>query len=272
MEKVFSYLDYREFLKARFARLKKTARITHRSLAKKAGFSSPNFFKLVIEGQRNLSEKSIEKIAKAMELEPGESEFFAQLVRFNQAKRVEEKEAIYEQLKLLKRDLPLRRIEHSQYDYFGQWYAVAIRELVALQDFREDPDWIAAKLGHRVTSAQARRALRLLERLGLICRDSKGRLMTQQPPLSTGNEVASLAAYRFHRHMIDQAKRALSETPASRRDISSITLAVSEKGCERIKQKIRQFRKEILAMAEDGNDAEEVYQMNIQFFNLTELT
>lgn len=271
MEKVFSYLDYREFLKARFARLKKTVRITHRSLAKKAGFSSPNFFKLVIEGQRNLSESSIEKIGKALDLEPGEIEFFAQLVRFNQAKRVEEKEAIYEQLKLLRRDLPLRRLEHSQYEYFGQWYAVAIRELIALKDFREDPEWIAAKLGNRVTATQARRALALLERLGLICRDPKGRLLPQQAPLSTGNEVASLAAYRFHRHMIDQAKRALSETPASHRDISSITLAVSKENCERIKQKIRQFRKEILAMSEEGTDAEVLYQMNIQFFNLTEL-
>jgi len=271
MEKVFSYLDYREFLKARFARLKKTSRLTHRALSQKAGFSSPNFFKLVMEGQRNLSEKSAAKVARALELEPREAEFFAQLVRFNQAKSLEAKESLYEELKLLRRDLPLQRLEHSQFEYFDQWYAVAIRELVALADFREDPEWIAAKLRHRVTPAQVKRALRLLERLSLLRRGEDGRLTQSQAPLSTGDEVTSLAAYRFHQAMMDQAKQALRDTPAPLRDISSVTVAVSKDASERIKQRIRQFRKEVLAMSEEAGRGEAVYQMNIQFFNLTEL-
>lgn len=271
MEKVFSFLDYREFLKARFARLKKTQRLTHRAFAAKAGFSSPNFLKLVMEGQRNLTAKSIAQIGRALELDAKESEFFSTLVAFNQAKRLEEKEALYDQLKLLRRDLPLQRLEHSQFDYFSHWYAVAIRELVGLKEFREDPEWISQKLRGQVSPAQARRALRLLERLGLIRRAADGGLQQQQPALSSGDEVSSLGAYRFHQSMIEKAKQALQEAPATQRDISSVTLAVTKESSERIKQKIRQFRKEILALAEDQGRAEAVYQMNIQFFNLTEL-
>jgi len=272
MEKVFSHLDYRQFLRQRFAHLKKTRALTHRAFSKKAGFSSPNFLKLVIEGQRNLTEKSIPKISQALELDARESEFFSHLVRFNQAKRVEEKAAVYEQLKLLRRDLPLQRLEHSQFDYFNHWYAVAIRELIGLKDFREDAEWIAAKLRHEVSPAQVRRSLRLLERLGLVHRDKTGHLRQEQAPLSSGDEVSSLGAYRFHQNMMEKAKQALRDTPAPLRDISSVTVAVTQDTSERIKQKIRQFRKEILSMVEDEGRAEAVYQMNIQFFNLTELS
>lgn len=271
MEKVFAYLDYREFLKARFTHLKKTRGLTHRAFGTRAGFTSPNFLKLVMDGKRNLTEKSIPKVAAALELDRRESEFFAALVRFNQAKAIEAKEAVYEQLKLLRRDLPLQRLEHSQFDYFNHWYAVAIRELVGLKDFQEDPEWISKKLRGEVSPAQARRSLRLLERLGLIRRDPNGKLRQDQPPLSSGDEVSSLAAYRFHQNMMEKAKEALRETPAPQRDISSVTLAVTREGSDKIKHKIRQFRKEILAMAEDAGRGEAVYQMNIQFFNLTEL-
>lgn len=127
------------------------------------------------------------------------------------------------------------------------------------------------KLRGEVSPAQARRSLRLLERLGLIRRDPDGKLRQDQPPLSSGDEVSSLAAYRFHQNMMEKAKEALRETPAPQRDISSVTLAVTREGSDKIKHKIRQFRKEILAMAEDAGQGEAVYQMNIQFFNLTEL-
>lgn len=270
MEKIFSYLDYRQFLKERFAKLKSLRRLTHRALAKKACFSSPNFLKLVMEGQRNLSEKSIAQVIQAFELESREAEFFAALVRFNQAKTIEEKDLGYEQLKLLRRDLPMRRLEHSQFDYFDHWYSVAIRELIGVKGFREDPEWISARFKSQVSPAQVRRTLGLLERLGLIRRDEAGRLCQEQAPLSSGDQVTSLAAFRFHQAMIDKAKEALREAPAEERDISSVTVAVTRETAERIKNKLRQFRKEILAMSEEDRKAEAVYQLNFQFFNLTE--
>lgn len=270
MEKIFSHLDYRQFLKARFAILKASRRLTHRALAQQAGFSSPNFLKLVMEGQRNLTEKSIVQVVKAFELEGREAEFFAALVRFNQAKTLEEKDLGYEQLKLLRRDLPLKRLEYSQFDYFNHWYAVAIRELLGVKGFREDPEWIRSKLQGRVSTAQVRRTLGLLERLGLIRRDEKGRLRQEQTPLSSGDQVTSLAAFRFHQGMIDKAKEALREAPAQERDISSVTLAVTRETAEQIKKRLRQFRKEILALSDQEGKAEAVYQLNLQFFNLTE--
>ena len=270
MERIYSHLDYRQFLRDRFRQLKKSSKATHRSLSKKAWFSSPIFLKLVIEGERNLSERSIGHVATAFDLDEREAEFFAALVRFNQAKGLEEKEALYQELKLRRPNLSLQRLEHSQFDYLKDWHTVAIREMVALKGFREDAEWIAERLGGRVSPAQVKKSLKLLGRLGLLSRDAEGRLIAKQAALSSGDEVSSLAAYQFHQGMLEQAKRSLRETPAEKRDISSVTLAVSEATLKKVKRKIQAFRKEILAMSEGDGKAEAIYQMNIQLFNLSE--
>lgn len=272
MEKIFSYLDYRKFLKEAFDHLKKTRRgITHRSLCKKAGFSSPNFLKLVMEGERNLTAQSLPKVSEAFELRGKEAQFFEALVFFNQAKTVEEKDQRYEQLKGLRKDLSLKRIEHGQFEYFERWYAVAIREMISLKDFREDPEWISARLQGKLTPTEVGKTIVLLERLGLVSRNEKGDLIASQPSVSTGDEVSSLAVYRFHQAMLEKAQEALKETPREQRDVSSVTVAISKEQFQKIKNKIQLFRKEILEMAQDTQEAETVYQLNIQFFNLSEV-
>jgi len=272
MKGPFSYLDYRLLLKDRFAELKSQTRgITHRSLAKKAGFSSPNFLQLVMAGKRNLSDASIPKVCQAMEWSGKEAEFFSHLVEFNQARDVLQKDQAYAAMKSLRKDLSLQRLEHSQFEYFEHWYTVAIRELLSLADFKEDPVWIQKKLLGKVSLPQIKNSLKLLERLGLAERDAKGRLVSKHSSLSTGDEVSGLGVYRFHQGMMEKAKESLTETPPPQRDISSITLALTQSEFLSIKKRIQDFRKELLAMGNTGRKADAVYQLNMQLFNLTEI-
>ncbi len=268
----YSYLDYRELMRDRFAELKSKRRgVTHRSLSKKAGFASPNFLKLVMDGKRNLTTESIRKVCSAYEIEGREAEFFAQLVEFNQAKDIAAKDMAYERMKVLRRDLPLKRLEHSQFDYLKNWYVIAIREMVGLKDFREDPEWIRSRLNGKVSLSEVKQSLKLLERLGLVRRDAKGRLQQNQATLTTGDEVASVGVYRFHQGMMKKAEEALHGTHPDFRDISSVTVPLSKNKFQEIKQRLQQFRKEILALAKEDAAADVVYQFNMQFFNLSEL-
>ncbi len=268
---IYSYLDYRKFLKDRFAHLKQTEGLTYRSFNEKAGFSSPNFLKLVIEGQRNLTEKSIPKICQALKLSDSERQFFEALVQLNQAKSLEERELVYEHLKKMRPRLSLQRIEHAQYEYLEHWYTVAIRELTTLKDFQEDPAWIQNKLGNKVGIRQIRSTLKLLERLKLIERGEDGKIKSTQAPISTGDEVSGLGVYRFHQEMIDQAKNAHSKTPQNQRDISALTVAVNEETFRMIKSRIQGFRKEILALCHSSAEVDAIYQLNFQLFNLSEV-
>lgn len=269
---IFSYLDYRLFLKDRFADLKSSRRgVSHRSLSLKAGFSSPNFLKLVMDGKRNLTEASIPKVGIAFELDEKEFNFFAKLVAFNQAKSIDKKEPAYHELKKLRADLPLRRVEHSQFEYFERWYHVAIRELVGLSSFQEDPNWIRRHLQGKVSLPQIRQSIRLLERLGFVRRDEQGRLVSSAGSLSTGDEVASVGIYRYHEAMLKKAQESLRATKPQHRDISSVTVSVSREKFQALKQRIQAFRKEVLALVQASDSSDAVYQMNIQFFPLSEI-
>ena len=103
----------------------------------------------------------------------------------------------------------------------------AIRELVLLPDFKEDPEWIAKKLSPPITPRRAKAALEVLQDLGFLKRDEKsGRLIQSERNITTDREVVSLAIANFHRQMMQQASESIERTRAAKRDISSLTLAL----------------------------------------------
>ena len=69
--------------------------------------------------------------------------------------------------------------------------------------------------------------------------------------------------------MLDLAKRALDHLPREERDISSLTLCVAEAALPLLKQRIREFRQELLQLAAQEASPERVVQLNFQMFPLS---
>lgn len=269
---IYEYLDYRLFLKAFLAyRKKESAAFSYRSFSRMAGFRSPNFLKLVIDGERNISLQAIPSFAKAFKLTKTESDFFENLVLFNQAKIAEEKNRYYERISRSKSYHDAKPLEASQYAYFSNWYFVALRELVLLKNFKEDPRWINKKLKTRTHPDEIKRALRILIELKLLYRDGEGRLRQTVEKISTSPEMGALAVLNFHREMLKKAQDSLENSRTSDRDISALTVAVSKKQFERIKERLQEIRREIHAISAEPGEKESVYQINLQMFNLSEV-
>ena len=96
---IFEYDNYRAYLRDLYKFYKETKpQFSYRYFSQKAGFRSPNFLQLVIEGKRNLSPESVEKFTHALKLGKKEAEFFRVLVYLNQARTVSEKKIYAEQL------------------------------------------------------------------------------------------------------------------------------------------------------------------------------
>lgn len=268
--KIFEYTNYRAFLSDLYRyRKAQSSKVSFRQLARAAGFSSPNFLKLVMDGQRNLSRSGIDQVAKAIRLKQDEATFFRNLVFFNQATRAEEKQFFAEQLlrsASLKRLKPLQR---AQFEVFSHWYTLAIRELVTLTGFQENPAWIAGKLVPAITPAEAAGALETLLALGLLSRSPEGRLVQSEAQLTTGDEVYSVSVAKYHREMMARAADSIDRFPAEKRDISSVTLALSKEGAARIKKMVQEFRKEVLAAAAQEASPSGIYQFNFQVFPLS---
>ena len=269
---VFGYLDYREFLRDAYRDLKASQRgFSYRSFARRAGMSSPNFLKLVIDGKRNLGAQSVEQFANALGLGTQERAFFRELVAFNQAATAAEKNERFERIGSYRQHRKVTRLERSLFEYLSRWYYPAVRELVSCQGFVDDPQWIAERLQPPITVTQARKAIDLLLRLGLLQRTDDGRLVQGEQLLSTGPEVRSLAIGNFHRQMMERAAAAIETVHREKREISGVTVALSQEGFDMFKQKIQALRAELLELSAREKASTRVVQFNFQAFPLADI-
>lgn len=265
---VFGYLDYRAFL-ADVYRARKRRGFSYRAFSRRAGLGSPNYLKLVIDGDRNLTAEMATRFAEALGLEGDAARFFAALVAFNQARGTVERDEAYAKLAGFRRYRTVHRIDDTAIRYFARWYYPAIRELAARTDFSEDPAWIGAMLRPRVGEAEVREALASLCELGLLARADDGRLRQRESLVTTGAELRSLGLARYHRSMMAQAAESIDRIGPDERDISSLTLCLGPDGLRRLKERIVRFRRELLELSELEPEPKQVVQVNFQLFPLT---
>jgi len=249
---------------------KKEARhFSQRYLHAKIGVSpSSGFLANVIAGKKNLTITQVRKLAQIMKLSRSETAFFEDLVAYNHAKTIEEKNEYLSRL-VAKQKIKLSRLRPNQFNLFSQWYYVFIRELLAYFPVRDNYSEVAALLDPPVKPSQVREALDAMEAMKLIKRDDKGYYAQRESFVSTGDEVNSLDLAHFQFQTMDMGKRALQTLKAEERDISVVSCALSEKGYDEAKEAIREFRKRLLKIAENDDKLDRVYHCNIQFFPVT---
>ena len=82
----------------------------------------------------------------------------------------------------------------------------------------------------------------------------------------TPPEVMSLAVRNFHKKAGQLALTALDDIPKDKRNITALTLGISEQTYREICGELQDFRLKLLEKAEKDKDADSVYQLNFQFF------
>ena len=271
---IFQYRDYRQYLRQVYTFRKKSEYgFSYRAFAKKAGLSAPNYLKLVTDGQRNLTAEMASRFAEALGLRAQHAEYFCDLVAFNQAATASKREHCYQRLKRHRAYRKAFRLDAAHAAYHSEWYMPAVRELVACGGFREDPRWIARALEPKISTREAEQALKTLLLLGLIVRNAEGRLVQNEPLLTTGDErPLGHHIATFHRAMLQRAAEALDRTPREEREIASLTLSLNAEQVQAFKQRLYQVRQELLQAslerADCGGEPDRVVQINFQMFPL----
>src|SRR3954471_14028572 len=268
---VYDFLDHRAYLAASYQAAKRTRpSFSFRLFSKLAGLRSPNFLKLVIDGERNLGADSVGRFSQALGLEGADAEFFADLVAFGQAQTLADKNRAFERIAASRRFRAARRIDGELFAYLSHWYNPAIRELAARDDFQEEPRWIAAQLRPRISPAEAAEAMKLLLSLGLLVRDQRtGRVVRGEPTLTTEHEVRSLGAAAFHRQMLERAAASIDTVPRELRDLAALTVCISPTTIALVKERIHKFRESLTELCDSDTQGSTVYQLNMQWFPLS---
>jgi uncharacterized protein (TIGR02147 family) len=267
---VFAYLDYRAFLRDYYNARKAAGRgFSYRSFSRRAGLKSPNYLKLVVDAERNLSADMAERFAQACGLKDDEVRYFVDLVAFGQAASLSERNQHYARLTGFQRYRNAHKLDMAHAAYYSAWYMPAIRELAARADFHADPHWIAAQLLPPITPSEATRALETLLELGLLVKEADGAIRQADALLSTGPETRGLHIASYHRVMMQRAMESIDLVPAHQRDISSLTLCLGEAGLRAFKERVQRFRKELLELSALEPKPEQVVQINFQLFPLS---
>ncbi len=267
--KVFEYTDYHQFFKA-YYNFRKTQKksFSFRYLARHSDVS-PSMLAAVINGKRRISPSTAVKYAALCRLSPRETDYLVALVNFEKAKTHTDKNDAFSRIVRLRGQSKLKFLDTDQYEYYSHWYHSAVRELVSLPIFKEEPSWIAEMLLPPITKTEAQQSLQLLQRLSIIKRDDTGKLCQTNKAISSEYEIHTLSLRNFSREMLDRAKESLEAVPVELREISGVTLGISGQCIDRIKQRIRMFKEDIVAMAvDDKTESSDIYQLNVQFFPL----
>jgi len=235
------------------------------------GHSSRGYFKMIVDGTRNLSVHTIRRFIEALDLTAKEALYFENLVCFNQAKSDKDKDFYFQRLKLAAKNDSSRQLDllESQYMYYCNWYVIAVRELVGLTEFIEEPAWIVKQLRGKISKKQAEEALSHLEKLGLIKHDPSGKLIQSEPLVKYNRGAFSALMHKFHLEMMDRAREGLAEDESPDLQFSCVTLSCNRALVADIKNDIDAFRDTICTKYGISNDPDAVVQLNLQLFQLT---
>ncbi|MBX2799868.1 MAG: TIGR02147 family protein [Myxococcales bacterium] len=266
---VFDYLDVRTYLHDAYLAKKKEGRgFSFRSFARRVGLKSPNHLKRVIDGERTLTPDMARRYAEALGLREDAATYFCDLAAYGRATTDAERDEAYGRLAGHRHYRRANLLQEQHAAYHERWYLPAIREMVLQSDFQRDPIWIAEQLVPSISPEEAEDALRVLLSLGLL-RDEAGELTQGEAVVTTGPETEGQHIRSYHRTMMERATASMDDVPAELRDISSLTFCAGSASLAELKERVRRFRQEVIALAASESEGEQVVQLNIQLFPLT---
>lgn len=268
LEHLFDYDDFRKFLQDYFEEQKKMRAVfSHRFFAAKAGFSSSSYCLNVIRGRFNLTPKSIEKIAKAMDFEPLQKSYFEALVQYNQAQQVDERENAWEQIVQIRKQIEFTHVTTREQAYFSKWYYPVVREMAVNADWHDDYMVLARMLTPQITTEEARDAVKKLLEWNLIRKVDDHYEETSQ--MLDAAEIPPIALRQIRREYIQHAIGAVESMPKDERFAAFTTLAMSESSYKYAVEVLEDARKKIIAKAANDPNVERVYEMMLVAFPMS---
>jgi uncharacterized protein (TIGR02147 family) len=151
----------------------------------------------------------------------------------------------------------------------SDWYHYGVLQLMRTKDFLNDPIWIARRLGIKVLEANL--ALARLKRVGILEETTEGKLIdvTNGSTTHLKNNFTSDELRNFQIKAIEKAIGAMRSVPVTKRDNTSMTMAISKKAIPFAKEEIKKFRRSLTKKLEGYAEPDEVYQLAISLTPLT---
>jgi uncharacterized protein (TIGR02147 family) len=267
---VTQYTDYRAFLKDWIEeRRRQGLPGSNRWFAQKMGSSATSWLSAVLSGKKGLSKATANKLSQVLKHTPLEARYFESLVSFNQARGIEQRNAYFQQLTAIRKLKDVRVVAEQEYQFFATWYHASVRALIGMYPFRDDYERLARMVSPPIRAGEARKSVGLLEKLGFIRKNDDGCWELTDTAISAGKNVRALSVDNYRQEAMRLAQEALDRYSKEEREIAALTVGISRGTFEKARRILEEARQRIAELANVDEDADRVYQLNIQMFPLS---
>ena len=267
MKPIVDYSDFRQYMLDYYEERKRRSVFSWREFSKIAGFTSSSYMKVVCDGKSKLSRIGVERTGAAMGLVGFEMEYFRAMVEFGQAATEEKKKAAYENMLAIAKVHKVRVLEGDLFEFYDSWQNPVVRELAPLMP-GATPGEIAKKCYPEISAAEVQQSLNFLTKAGLLKKAGDSAFVQAETSITGTPDATRLALRGMHRQMSKLATPAL-DLPVEQRNFSGVTMGVSRESYERIVKVLDECRRQIIAIAADDKNVDQVYRLNLQLFPLT---
>jgi uncharacterized protein (TIGR02147 family) len=274
------YTDYRAFLKDFFnykieQHKNSYGGYSYKTFSAAADIKSPNYLKMVIDGERNLSPVTIKKFARAMQLSKDETDEFGLLVLFNQATDPLDRNRHLKNLSEYRMRKRVRSGEVSEetLENSPSWVAWVLHALADRANTSFSVPELHDLLLGRVKNDEIERILKQLIEAGALTRDEQSgevKKGLKAPP--NWEDIPAEVIRKLQAELIYLGMESLIQGRAEDREFGTLTVCLTEAEYEKLKFELRHLRKRIYKdalIARAAGKGEKVYQFNLQLFPIT---
>ena len=266
MKPIVEYTDFRLYMRDFYEERKRCSAFSWREFSKVAGFSSPSYMKVVCDGKSKLSRIGVERTGAAMGLSGFEMDYFRAMVVFGQAETEEKKVEAYEKMLAMAKSYKVRVLEGVLFEYYESWRNPVLRELAPIMP-GATPGEMAKMCYPEVSALEVRESLDFLTKSGLL-KKVDGNFVQSETSLRGTTDATRLAMRGMHRIMSKLATPAL-ELPKEIRNFSGVTMGLSRESFGKVEKVLNECRRQIIDIAAEEKNIEQVYRVNLQLFPLT---
>jgi len=269
-----SIYDYKKFSKFLFALLKQkkaeNSKYSYRYICRICQLQSPSVLTDWTKERRHISPDMLEKLNSFLCLNRTELDYAFCMIELDRSKSSDTKKGILERMEQLIPPKEQVLIAAHAKDALSKWQNLVITQLLNLPNASADPQWIASRLGGRITVQQARESLATLAELGILVETDDGLkcILEQFEVFREG--VPAAAGRQFHTEMMDIASEAIHIQPIAERYFGANTFTVKKDDIEQIQEELYRFRLHIQNKYAACGEGDEVYHLAMQFFKLSE--
>jgi uncharacterized protein (TIGR02147 family) len=274
-----AYTDFRKYLRDFYdykvhLHRNSFSHYNYKTFSAAADIKSPNYLKLIIDGERNLSPETAKKFARAVGLDKEGSDEFLLLVDYGQSLDPLERNRCLKALSdfRVKKRIKSGELNNKQLQTTPPWVSWVIHSMADQNNLDFSIDSLRDALQGKVGTDDIRRGLQqLFDSQALQLDTETGKVKKGMAPVHQ-EEIPQEMVRKIQADLMYLGMESLLNDDSSEREIGTLTVCLTETEFEKLKFDLRHLRKRILKEAllnREQSAGDRVYQLNIQLFPLT---